>query len=77
VLFGSDLDLDRYDAVIKACALKADLDMLPGGDMTEIGEKVNHHICQAYFLIVLLENHKGFGLQYVYPDKNETLLHKN
>ena len=23
----------------QACALKADLDMLPGGDMTQIGEK--------------------------------------
>lgn len=29
-----------YDEVVEACALKADLENLPSGDMTEIGEKV-------------------------------------
>lgn len=28
-----------YDRVIQACALKPDLEMLPAGDQTEIGEK--------------------------------------
>ena len=29
----------RYKKCIEACALQADLDILPGGDQTEIGEK--------------------------------------
>ncbi|XP_048238817.1 multidrug resistance-associated protein 1-like [Haliotis rufescens] len=39
ILFGTQMNRKRYDKVIEACALKDDLDMLPGGDMTEIGEK--------------------------------------
>lgn len=39
ILFGKALNQEHYDKVIEACALKADLDMLPGGDKTEIGEK--------------------------------------
>lgn len=29
-----------YDAIIDACALRSDLEILPAGDMTEIGERV-------------------------------------
>ncbi|KAJ2359931.1 hypothetical protein IW150_007647, partial [Coemansia sp. RSA 2607] len=39
ILFGHRLDQAFYDRVIEACALGPDLEMLPGGDMTEIGEK--------------------------------------
>uniref|UniRef100_T1JBH2 Uncharacterized protein n=1 Tax=Strigamia maritima TaxID=126957 RepID=T1JBH2_STRMM len=39
ILFGNTLDDDRYDQVVESCALRTDLDMLPGGDETEIGEK--------------------------------------
>ncbi|KAJ2229222.1 hypothetical protein EV180_001607, partial [Coemansia sp. RSA 518] len=39
ILFGSRFDQEFYDRVVDACALRPDLDMLPGGDMTEIGEK--------------------------------------
>jgi ATP-binding cassette, subfamily C (CFTR/MRP), member 1 len=39
VTFGRKFDKERYDKVILACALKPDIDMLPGGDQTEIGEK--------------------------------------
>jgi ATP-binding cassette, subfamily C (CFTR/MRP), member 1 len=39
ILFGMPLDERRYQQVIEACALKPDLEMLPGGDQTEIGEK--------------------------------------
>ncbi|KAJ1758176.1 hypothetical protein LPJ69_004164, partial [Coemansia sp. RSA 1752] len=39
ILFGSQLDQEFYERVIDACALQPDLDMLPAGDMTEIGEK--------------------------------------
>ena len=40
ILFGKGLDPKRYCKVIGCCALATDLDILPGGDMTEIGEKV-------------------------------------
>lgn len=39
ILFGKDYDRKWYNDVIDACALRADLDILPNGDMTEIGEK--------------------------------------
>ncbi|KFV74610.1 Canalicular multispecific organic anion transporter 1, partial [Dryobates pubescens] len=39
ILFGSELDEDRYQQVIKACALLPDMALLPAGDQTEIGEK--------------------------------------
>ncbi|KAL1477414.1 hypothetical protein MTO96_017487, partial [Rhipicephalus appendiculatus] len=39
ITFGQPFDRDRYEQVIEACALKQDLDILPGGDDTEVGEK--------------------------------------
>ncbi|KAG8869673.1 hypothetical protein FRB97_000807 [Tulasnella sp. 331] len=39
ILFGQKEDDDRFDEVIHACALQADLDILPSGLETEIGEK--------------------------------------
>ncbi|XP_076445818.1 multidrug resistance-associated protein 1-like [Babylonia areolata] len=39
ILFGRDCDHDLYHRVLHACALEPDLEMLPVGDMTEIGEK--------------------------------------
>ncbi|KAK9886055.1 hypothetical protein WA026_014838 [Henosepilachna vigintioctopunctata] len=39
ILFGKTFDRLRYEKVIEACALSSDLDILPGGDNTEIGEK--------------------------------------
>lgn len=39
ILFGKPLDQDRYEAVVRACCLQQDLDMLPTGDQTEIGER--------------------------------------
>ncbi|XP_046475187.1 multidrug resistance-associated protein 1 isoform X1 [Neodiprion pinetum] len=39
ILFGKSLDKSLYNRVIEACALKPDLEMLPAGDKTEIGEK--------------------------------------
>lgn len=39
ILFGRPMNKDFYDKVIHACSLNADLAMLPGGDLTEIGEK--------------------------------------
>ena len=42
ILFGTELDQRKYDQVVDACALKSDFEILTGGDMTEIGEKVCH-----------------------------------
>ena len=39
ILFGKVYNQDKYASVIDACALQADLDILSGGDKTEIGEK--------------------------------------
>lgn len=39
ILFGKPYDPTRYKDVIQACALGPDLEILPGGDGTEIGEK--------------------------------------
>ncbi|XP_069173762.1 ATP-binding cassette sub-family C member 3 isoform X2 [Procambarus clarkii] len=39
ITWGQPFELKRYKQVVKACALQADIDMLPAGDMTEIGEK--------------------------------------
>jgi len=39
ILFGQSYDRKRYNKVIDACALRADIDILSAGDLTEIGEK--------------------------------------
>jgi ATP-binding cassette subfamily C (CFTR/MRP) protein 1 len=39
ILFGSEYDEARYNETIKICQLRRDLEILPGGDLTEIGEK--------------------------------------
>ncbi|XP_078665475.1 ATP-binding cassette sub-family C member 9-like [Branchiostoma floridae x Branchiostoma belcheri] len=39
VTFGLPFDNARYRQVISACCLQPDIDILPAGDMTEIGEK--------------------------------------
>uniref|UniRef100_A0A673J3E3 ATP-binding cassette sub-family C member 10 n=1 Tax=Sinocyclocheilus rhinocerous TaxID=307959 RepID=A0A673J3E3_9TELE len=38
IVFGRDFDSMFYQAVIEACALADDLNILPGGDQTEVGE---------------------------------------
>jgi len=40
ILFGKPMHRRNYIKVMEACALKQDLAILPGNDMTEIGEKV-------------------------------------
>ncbi|XP_015233372.1 PREDICTED: multidrug resistance-associated protein 4-like isoform X1 [Cyprinodon variegatus] len=39
ILFGKDLEPQKYERVIKACALKRDLELLPDGDLTVIGDR--------------------------------------
>lgn len=40
ILFGKPYDARCYNMVLDACALRPDLEILPAGDLTEIGEKV-------------------------------------
>ncbi|KAG8623951.1 hypothetical protein KVT40_008927 [Elsinoe batatas] len=39
IVFGKEYKRRWYNEVVDACALRPDLEMLPGGDMTEIGER--------------------------------------
>ncbi|KAJ2802087.1 hypothetical protein H4R20_003417, partial [Coemansia guatemalensis] len=39
ILFGSDYEPEFYSRVIDACALRQDVDALPAGDLSEIGER--------------------------------------
>jgi ATP-binding cassette subfamily C (CFTR/MRP) protein 1 len=40
ISFGSnEFDKKRYNKILESCAMKADLETLPAGDSTEIGEK--------------------------------------
>lgn len=50
ILFGKPYNEQKYTCVLEACALTPDLEVLPGGDMTEIGEKV------LSFSLLLLRN---------------------
>jgi len=40
ILFGKPEDTTYYETILHSCALDPDLKVLPGGDTTEIGEKV-------------------------------------
>ena len=42
ILFGKQTKDILYSNCLSGCALEPDLEILPGGDMTEIGEKVYH-----------------------------------
>ncbi|KAF7132803.1 hypothetical protein RHSIM_Rhsim09G0203200 [Rhododendron simsii] len=39
ILFGSALDSERYQEALEKCSLVKDLELLPYGDLTEIGER--------------------------------------
>ncbi|KAF5273653.1 hypothetical protein FQR65_LT04653 [Abscondita terminalis] len=39
ILFGNQMDIERYDKVIKCCALEKDFNLFPHGDKTIVGEK--------------------------------------
>ncbi|RMZ88029.1 hypothetical protein DV736_g4741, partial [Chaetothyriales sp. CBS 134916] len=39
IVFGREFNENWYSAVVDACALRPDVDMLPSGDLTEIGER--------------------------------------
>ncbi|XP_054479604.1 ATP-binding cassette sub-family C member 4-like [Anoplopoma fimbria] len=39
ILFGRELNPQKYERVLRACALKRDLELLPDGDLTLIGDR--------------------------------------
>ena len=39
ILFGKEYDEKKYQKILKICQLQSDLDILPSGDQTEIGER--------------------------------------
>lgn len=39
ILFGCDMDHNKYQQVLENCSLLRDLKMLPFGDLTQIGER--------------------------------------
>ncbi|KAI7808003.1 multidrug resistance-associated protein 4 [Triplophysa rosa] len=39
ILFGKELEPKRYEKVLRACALKRDMELLPDGDLTVIGDR--------------------------------------
>ncbi|XP_051222905.1 ABC transporter C family member 3 [Lolium perenne] len=39
ILFGKEMDTEKYDRVLESCSLKKDLEILPFGDETVIGER--------------------------------------
>ena len=65
ILFESPLDSVKYERIIKACALLPDIQILPGGDLTEIGEKVS----VLFNVLLYLSYHLNVGPRYVsyYP----------
>uniref|UniRef100_A0A8C2GZK3 ATP-binding cassette sub-family C member 5 n=1 Tax=Cyprinus carpio TaxID=7962 RepID=A0A8C2GZK3_CYPCA len=39
ILFGKEMEEERYQAILSACCLRLDLALLPDADLTEIGER--------------------------------------
>lgn len=58
ILFGRQLQERYYKAVIEACALIPDLEILPSGDRTEIGEKVSMASAWPCISQLLLRNNQ-------------------
>lgn len=63
ILFGKPFIQKKYQKVIEACALVPDLDMLPGRDHTEIGEKVMSKVDQ-----IIMERERGLVKAQKYLD---------
>ena len=60
ILFGRMFMSKRYCKAVNACALRTDLDILPGGDQTEIGERVClFHLTRVLQGVVEMDNETG------------------
>ena len=53
ITFGDTSNNAFYEKVVEACALNADLKILPGADQTEIGEKVKSRIIVLHYWYVI------------------------
>ena len=53
ILFGKRREDVKYDQILDGCALKPDLEILPGKDQTEIGEKVRMELRKKSVLSTL------------------------
>lgn len=60
VTFGREFCAQFYGKVLDACALTADLSLLPQGDATEIGEKVGEFTVSFPSIELNLKGHKSF-----------------
>jgi ABC-type multidrug transport system fused ATPase/permease subunit len=56
ITFGDASNNAFYEKVVEACALNADLKILPGGDQTEIGEKVGFMVRKMLRTLYSLSN---------------------
>ena len=71
ILFGKPLQHARYQRIVDACALLPDLDILPDGDLTEIGEKVRwqwYSIYKEYIHGLLLSHDENISAFSVFVD---------
>ena len=71
ILFGKPLEHARYQRIVDACALLPDLDILPDGDLTEIGEKVRwqwYSIYKEYIHGLLLSHDENISAFSVFVD---------
>ena len=63
--------------MVDACALRPDLDALPAGDRTEIGEKVGfvqyNSGCRYFLLLFYWEESISFSLVLIYPPLSESI----
>jgi len=68
IMFGQERRQTWYQRVVEACALEPDLEILPAGDETEIGEKVSTtapivRLSAAWYTSQApLESHVGYFL---------------
>ena len=58
ILFSRAFDSARYENVIDSCALRTDLEILPAGDSTEIGERVRNTFLYFYFSLFKFKYNK-------------------
>ncbi|KAG9324786.1 hypothetical protein KVV02_004659 [Mortierella alpina] len=61
IVFGKDFEQERYNTVIKVCALERDLTLLSHGDMTEIGERGSNLIAYQGTYNELMANEPSFN----------------
>ena len=70
ITFGKPFNSRVYQKVIETCALKTDLEILPGGDRTEIGERVRNKDCDRStaiaFAVASLETNNCKSLAHIF-----------